>query len=75
MVSRVITKDSILTGLPVTEEQLEEAAIQSGVLTAPDDFLTPEFRAECERLIPDNELIRPDEFKDAFLYLKQNLQL
>ncbi|XP_067040998.1 uncharacterized protein [Acropora muricata] len=53
------------SGLPVTEEQLQEVAIESGVLRIPDDFLTLEFREECERIIPDNDTIKPDEWKDA----------
>ena len=60
---------------PVTEEQLKEAATQSGVLTVPDDFLQPEFRAECERVLPDSETIRPHECRDAYIYLKNNFQL
>ena len=31
-----------ISGLPVTEEQLKEAATQSGVLNVPDDCLRPE---------------------------------
>ncbi|CAB4039230.1 Hypothetical predicted protein, partial [Paramuricea clavata] len=50
----------------VTEEQLQEAATESGVLQVPDDFLTEEFRAECERLIPDNDTIKPDEWTNAY---------
>ena len=64
-----------ITGLPVTEEQLKEAATQSGVLTVSDDFLPPEFRAECERVLPDSQTIRPHECRDAYIYLKNNFQL
>jgi len=64
-----------LTGFPVTEEQLEEAATESGVLHVSDDFLTPEVRAECQRIIPDFETIRPDECNDAYLYLKSKFSL
>ena len=59
----------------MTEQQLKEAATQSGVLTVPDDFLQPEFRAECERVLPDSETIRPYECRDAFICLKSNFQL
>lgn len=50
-------------------------AIESGVLSIPDDFLTLEFREECERIIPDNDTIKPDEWKGAYVYLKQNFTL
>ena len=63
------------SGLPVTEEQLKEVATESGVLSIPDDFLTLEFRDECEHIIPDNDTIKPDEWKDAYMYLKQNFTL
>ncbi|CAB4026934.1 Hypothetical predicted protein [Paramuricea clavata] len=62
-------------GFAVTEEQLQEAATESGVLQVPDDFLTEEFRAECERLIPDNDTIKPDEWTNAYLYLKEKCTL
>lgn len=65
----------LFAGFPVTEEQLEEVATEAGVLNVPDDFLTPEFRAECERIIPDNDRIKSDECKDAYLYLKHNFTL
>lgn len=58
----------------MTEEQLKEAATQSGVLTVPDDFLQPEVRAECERVLPDSETITPYECRDAYIYLKSNFK-
>lgn len=64
-----------ISDLPVTEEQLKEAAILSGVLTVRDDFLKPEVRAECERVLPDSKMIRPYECRDAYIYLKGNSQL
>ena len=64
-----------ISGLPVTEEQLQEATTQSGVLTVPDDFLQPEFRAEWECVSPDSETIRPHDRRDAYIYLKRNFQL
>ena len=62
-------------GFPVTEEQLEEAATYSGVLEVPDDYLPVDVHAECECIIPDVNTIKPEECKDAYLYLKQNYQL
>ena len=75
LVFSLIVYSNYITGLPVTEEQLEEAATQSGVLTFPDDFIEPEFRAECERVLPDRETIKPHECRDAYMYLKSNFQL
>jgi len=61
--------------LPVTEEQLEEAAEQSGVLNVKDDFLDSAFRLECERLIPNVQEVEPKDCKQAYVYLKQNFNL
>ena len=64
-----------ITGLPTTEEQLKEVATQSGMLTVSDDFLQPKFRAECGCVLPDSEMIRPHECRDAYICLKNNFQL
>jgi hypothetical protein len=64
-----------LIGLPVIEEQLREAAEQSGVLNVPDDFLESNFRAECQRLIPDVTDIEPKNIQDAYMFLKENFNL
>ena len=60
-------------GLPVTEEQLHEVAIESGVLNITDDFPTPEFQQKCEQIMPDKESVKLDQCKYAFL--KHNFQL
>ena len=48
--------------------------MQSGVLEVEDDFLSPEFRACCLKIIPHPELVEPSECSDAFIYLKENFQ-
>ena len=60
-------------GYKVTEEQLREVAIHAEVLSVGDDFLTPSFREECERII-DYKLIKPNDCKHAFNYLKEHFQ-
>jgi hypothetical protein len=66
---------SIAAGWPVSEEELEKVAELSGVLGCPDDFLHQAFRGECERLMPDVNSITPNDWTDAFLYLKDNFNL
>ena len=39
-------------GWPVTEGELKEAALHSGVLSVEDDFLDATFRSKCEEIIP-----------------------
>lgn len=43
----------VYSGLPVTEDQLREVALLSGVLDAEQDFIQPEFRSACERILPN----------------------
>ena len=61
-------------GLHVTEDELKQAAFQSGVLDVADDFITTECRAECERII-DIDHLKPGDCKEAFLYFKRNFSL
>ena len=57
----------------MTDDQLEEVAIESGVLNVPDDYPTAEFREECER-IADVKHLQPSDFKEVFLFLKQHFR-
>jgi len=52
--------------LPVSEEQLWQAAEESGVLNVKDDFLDPAFRMESERLIPNCINIVAKDCKEAY---------
>ena len=56
----------------MTDEQLEEVAVESGVLDVPDDYLATEFR-ECERIV-DVKHLQPSDCKEAFLFLKENFR-
>ena len=62
-------------GQPITEEQLQEVAELSDVLQETDDYLTENFRHECERHVPDVDAIEPAEAVNAYLYLKANIDL
>ena len=62
-------------GWPISEEQLQEAVVHSGVLDVRDYFLEPDFRAECERLIPNVDEVEAKDCRQAFLYLKHNFSL
>lgn len=57
-------------GLPVSQVALNEVAEVSGVLTAGDDFLAPNIRAECEHIIPDVDSLKACDAADTFLFLK-----
>jgi hypothetical protein len=57
--------------LPVTDDQLKEVALHSGVLEVEEDFLDAEFRKKCEEIIPYPQKFEPSDCKCAFLYLKE----
>ena len=59
-------------GIPITDEDMHEVAIQSGVLDVPDDFLTKEFRDKCESIISVTDLT-PKDYKDALIFLKKEI--
>ena len=61
--------------MPVDEDQLHKAAVQSGVLDVDDDFLEPEFRQECERIVPSPDQITLQKFFDTFICLKRNFNI
>ena len=65
----------VFTGWKVTEEQLEEVAQLSDVLACDDDFLSPDFRAKCEQIIPDPLALDVNDCAHAFRYLRDNIQL
>ena len=59
----------------VTEEQLEEVAQLSEVLTGPDDFLSPDIRAKCQQIISDPLALDVNDCAHAFRYLRDNFQI
>ena len=60
-------------GIHITEEQLLEVAELSDVFEDNDDYLNPDVRKECERHLPNVDEIEPKDAKDAYLYLKSNV--
>lgn len=62
-------------GYEVTEEQLEEVVELSEVLACNDDYLSAEFRSNCEQVIPDPLEIGVSDFVHAFWYLKENVDI
>ena len=59
----------------MTEEQLREVTELSNVLGNTDYYLDPGFRQECERHIPNTDVIEPSQAANAFLYLKANFDI
>lgn len=66
-------KIAIILGLKVTNEQLKEAGIQSGILDEVD-YLNEDCRRRCEQLILEPDKVKPMDCKDAFLFLKDKYQ-
>ena len=65
-------RKKLISGWPVTDQQLQEAATHAGLLDIGDDFLDVSFRRRCESLLPKTEKIEPKDCAAAFIYLKEN---
>ena len=44
-------------------------------MTVGDDYLTPTIRAECERIVPEIEAVKPNDAATTYLFLKTHYQL
>lgn len=58
-------------GFEVTSAQLEEAAIQSGVLEGADDYISEEFRDKCEQILPNPHQVAAKDCATTFITLKE----
>ena len=65
-------RKNLISGGPVTDQQLQEAATHAGVLDMEYDFLDASFRRKCESLLPRTEKIEPKDCAFVFIYLKEN---
>ena len=59
----------------MSENELQEAAIQSGVLEVADDFIDAALRQRCVNVIPNPTEILPEECCTAYIRLKENVLL
>ena len=60
-----------LTGLPLTDDQLHEAAVMSEVLQVEEDYMPLDFRKKCEECVPDPQNLEPKECSAMFIKLKK----
>ena len=60
----------LILGIAVSIESLNEVAELSGVIEVGNDYLEPDVRLECERVIPEVNIIQPDEAANAYFFLK-----
>ncbi len=61
--------------MPVTEEDINEVAELSGVMTYGNDYLPQNIREECERIIPDIDSVRPQDAAEIYMFLKANFNI
>ena len=59
---------NICKGLLVSDETLNEVAEISGVMAFGEDYLPQHVRAECERVIPHMDGVKPADAADTFLF-------
>ena len=65
---------SSFIGFKVNNQDLQVVAELSGVLEAPDDFLSFELRTLFNDLLPEPENVQCNEFVQKYLLLKQKYQ-
>ena len=65
----------LCSGWPVSENDLEKVADYFGVLECGVDFLEEAIREECERWLPNVQDINPDDWTDAYLYVREKFSL
>lgn len=58
--------------MPITDQALVEARELSGVMDVGDDFIEPDVRHECERVIPEIGQVKPSDAADTYLFLKHH---
>ena len=58
--------------MPITEDALGQVLDLSGVMTVGEDFLQPDVRRECQRIIPEVDQVKACDAADTFLFLKHH---
>ena len=56
----------------VTEEQLRVVAENSNILSAPRNYLPDDFTQQCAAIIENPSEIEPQDYSDAYLYLRES---
>ena len=71
MAPSVFSKNILFLGFEITSAQLEEAAIESGVLEGTDDYMGEEFREKCENILPNPDQVAAKDCATTFIFLKE----
>lgn len=62
-------------GIPISSDHLREAAEVSGLLDSVERNIDLRVTRECERLLPTPDKLESNKVTEAYIYLKQSLQL
>ncbi len=57
----------------MNDEQLQEAAVLSGVLDVQDDFLDSDFRQLCEQVTSNMDIIQATNFSESYIALRHEV--
>ena len=68
-------KTLYILGWKIDEQQLKEVAELSGILESSNDYLDSDFRDCCARILPDPQNLEPSHCADAFIFLRERLQV
>lgn len=70
MAPSIFYNNMLFLGFEITSAQLEEAAVQSGVLEGTDDYISEELREKCEHILPNPDQVAAKDCATAFISLK-----
>jgi len=59
------------SGWYVTNDEIRDSEEVSGVSELDEDFLSGEFRKNCEAILPSPTSFKPNEWKDAYIFLRE----
>ena len=61
------------SGIDVTEADLKNVALLSGILNTEGYFIMDTLREKCSTIVPHPEDLKPEEYVEAYLRLKYSI--
>ena len=63
----------LISGFKVKTDDINEVSELSEIDEGQHDFIDEEFRAACEKLLPDPGSIKPKDLRDVYICMKTEL--
>ena len=65
----------VFLGIRVTQEQIDDVMLASNICDVDDDYMSPVERRTLERVLPFPENVESKDFKDAYIFVVNNVSL